>query len=59
LGWCDNRTFSFGHDRQLGVRNAMSIINTAYAKNLFWDGRLLLVLQRHDGLETVFGWLSG
>ncbi|SMP32802.1 cytochrome-c peroxidase [Chryseobacterium profundimaris] len=40
LGWCDNRTFSFGHDRQLGVRNAMSIINTAYAKNLFWDGRV-------------------
>lgn len=39
LGWCDNRTFSFGHDRQLGVRNAMSIINAAYAKNLFWDGR--------------------
>jgi len=39
LGWCDSRTFSFGHDRQLGVRNAMSIINTAYAKNLFWDGR--------------------
>lgn len=40
LGWCDNRTFSFGHDRQLGVRNAMSIINTAYAKNPFWDGRV-------------------
>ncbi|WP_228463122.1 cytochrome-c peroxidase [Chryseobacterium cheonjiense] len=39
LGWCDSRTLSFGHDRQLGVRNAMSIINTAYAKNLFWDGR--------------------
>lgn len=40
LGWCDSRTFSFGHDRQIGVRNAMSIINTAYAKNLFWDGRV-------------------
>ncbi len=40
LGWCDSRTFSFGHDRQLGIRNAMSIINTAYAKNLFWDGRV-------------------
>lgn len=39
LGWCDSRTFSFGHDRQLGIRNAMSIINTAYAKKLFWDGR--------------------
>jgi cytochrome c peroxidase len=40
LGWCDSRTFSFGHDRQVGIRNAMSIINTAYAKNLFWDGRV-------------------
>lgn len=39
LGWCDSRTVSFGHDRQRGVRNAMSILNTLYAKNLFWDGR--------------------
>ncbi|GAA5089182.1 cytochrome c peroxidase [Chryseobacterium ginsengisoli] len=39
LGWSDNRTFSFGHDRQLGTRNAMSILNVAYAKSLFWDGR--------------------
>lgn len=39
LGWSDNRTFSFGHDRQLGSRNAMSILNVAYAKTLFWDGR--------------------
>ncbi|SDQ04018.1 cytochrome c peroxidase [Chryseobacterium soldanellicola] len=39
LGWCDNRKFSFGHDRQLGVRNAMSILNSGFAKPLFWDGR--------------------
>lgn len=39
LGWCDSRTFSFGHDRQTGTRNAMSILNVAYAKPLFWDGR--------------------
>lgn len=39
LGWCDNRTFSFGHDRQSGTRNAMSILNVAYAGSLFWDGR--------------------
>jgi cytochrome c peroxidase len=39
LGWCDNRTFSFGHDRQIGTRNAMSILNAAYSKSLFWDGR--------------------
>ena len=39
LGWTDNRRFSFGHDRQLGSRNAMTIMNIAYAKSLFWDGR--------------------
>lgn len=39
LGWCDSRTFSFGHNRQLGTRNAMSILNVAYARSLFWDGR--------------------
>jgi cytochrome c peroxidase len=39
LGWTDNRKFSFGHDRQLGSRNAMTIMNIAYAKSLFWDGR--------------------
>ncbi len=39
LGWCDNRMVSFGHNRRLGKRNAMSILNTAYATSLFWDGR--------------------
>lgn len=39
LGWTDNRKLSFGHDRQLGSRNAMTIMNVAYAKSLFWDGR--------------------
>ena len=39
LGWTDNRRLSFGHDRQLGTRNAMTIMNVAYAKSLFWDGR--------------------
>lgn len=39
LGWTDNRKFSFGHDRQLGSRNAMTIINSAFATSLFWDGR--------------------
>ncbi|WP_053082706.1 cytochrome-c peroxidase [Chryseobacterium angstadtii] len=39
LGWCDSRTFSFGHNRQIGIRNAMSILNAGYAKSLFWDGR--------------------
>ncbi|WP_081413943.1 cytochrome-c peroxidase [Chryseobacterium daeguense] len=39
LSWSDNRTFSFGHDRHPGTRNAMSILNVAYARSLFWDGR--------------------
>lgn len=39
LGWTDNRKFSFGHDRQLGSRNAMTIMNSAFATALFWDGR--------------------
>lgn len=39
LGWTDNRTLSFGHNRQLGSRNAMTIMNVAFAKSLFWDGR--------------------
>lgn len=39
LAWTDNLTRSFGHMRQMGRRNAMTILNSAYAKELFWDGR--------------------
>jgi cytochrome c peroxidase len=39
LGWTDNLTRSFGHDRQTGKRNSMTILNAGYAKTLFWDGR--------------------
>lgn len=39
LAWTDNSTRSFGHNRQTGKRNAMPIINSAYAHSLFWDGR--------------------
>ena len=39
LAWTDNKTHSFGHDRQLGSRNAMTILNSGLAKSLFWDGR--------------------
>ncbi|MCW3162756.1 cytochrome-c peroxidase [Chryseobacterium oryctis] len=55
LGWGDNRTFSFGHDRQLGTRNAMSILNVAYAKSLFWDGRVgSLEEQSHVPIQDKF-----
>ncbi|WP_124979793.1 cytochrome-c peroxidase [Nonlabens xiamenensis] len=39
LAWTDNLTRSFGHNRQMGKRNAMTILNSAYAHELFWDGR--------------------
>ncbi|MDO3695160.1 cytochrome-c peroxidase [Wenyingzhuangia sp. chi5] len=39
LAWTDNSTRSFGHNRQTGKRNAMTILNSGYAKELFWDGR--------------------
>ena len=39
LGWTDNLTRSFGHDRQTGARNAMTILNVGYATSFFWDGR--------------------
>ncbi len=39
LGWADGRRFSFGHDRQLGNRNSMSVVNAAWFEDLFWDGR--------------------
>ncbi len=39
LGWTDNLTRSFGHDRQTGGRNAMTILNVSFATTLFWDGR--------------------
>jgi cytochrome c peroxidase len=39
LGWTDNLTRSFGHDRQTGGRNAMTILNIGFATSLFWDGR--------------------
>jgi cytochrome c peroxidase len=39
LGWTDNLTRSFGHKRQTGKRNAMTIMNSGFAHELFWDGR--------------------
>ena len=39
LGWTDNSTRSFGHNRQTGGRNSMTILNSAFAHSLFWDGR--------------------
>ena len=39
LAWTDNSTRSFGHNRQTGARNSMTILNAGFAHSLFWDGR--------------------
>lgn len=54
LGWTDNRMLSFGHDRQLGTRNSMTIMNIAFAKSLFWDGRAESIeKQSHIPIEDL------
>ncbi|MEM6684661.1 MAG: cytochrome c peroxidase [Bacteroidota bacterium] len=40
LAWTDNITRSLGHNRQSNKRNSMTIKNVAFAKTLFWDGRV-------------------
>ena len=37
--WGDGRRVAYGEDRQLGNRNSPSLMNVAYAKVMFWDGR--------------------
>ncbi|MCS6991992.1 MAG: cytochrome-c peroxidase [Chitinophagales bacterium] len=45
----DNRAFSIGVDGTVGKRNAMPLINLAWSKSFFWDGRRpSLELQAHD-----------
>jgi cytochrome c peroxidase len=39
LGWGDGRRTSFGHDRQLGTRNAPTLLNAGHWETFFWDGR--------------------
>lgn len=39
LGFADGRSVSYGHNRQLGKRNAPSIVMSAFGKEKFWDGR--------------------
>ncbi|MBQ0147962.1 MAG: cytochrome-c peroxidase [Flavobacteriaceae bacterium] len=37
--WGDGRRIPYGEDRQLGARNSPSLMNIAYSKAMFWDGR--------------------
>lgn len=39
LNWSDGREVSIGHDHATNKRNAPSLENVWYQKNLFWDGR--------------------
>ena len=38
-GWTDNKVTSVGIGNQLGARNSPTVLNTVYARSLFWDGR--------------------
>jgi cytochrome c peroxidase len=38
-GWTDRLKTSVGIDGQLGGRNAPTVLNTAYGRTMFWDGR--------------------
>ena len=38
-GWTDNAKTSIGIDGQVGGRNAPTVLNTAYGRSMFWDGR--------------------
>ena len=37
--FADENFVSLGHNDQEGIRNVITIINSGYAKNLFWDGK--------------------
>jgi cytochrome c peroxidase len=39
LAWGDGKQLANGHDRRFGKRNAMTILNTGFYDELFWDGR--------------------
>ncbi|TKC01715.1 cytochrome-c peroxidase [Pedobacter cryotolerans] len=52
LGWGDGKRVAYGHDRQNGKRNAMTIINTAFYDKLFWDGRANS-LEHQSGFPVV------
>lgn len=59
LGWADGRRVSFGHNRQVGKRNAPTIENAGFLSYLFWDGRASSLEQQalmpiEDPIEMAF-----
>lgn len=64
LGWSDGRTVSFGHGRKELRRNSPTLLNIAFVKDLFWDGRAASLEEQvmevvsnpdemHSGMEQV------
>jgi cytochrome c peroxidase len=39
LGWGDGKRVANGHERKMGNRNSMSLLNVGFYKTYFWDGR--------------------
>ncbi|KAF3362904.1 Methylamine utilization protein MauG [Chlamydiales bacterium STE3] len=48
-GYSDGKTIAVGISDYLGTRNSPTIINTAYAKHLFWDGRASSLEEQSKG----------
>lgn len=38
-GFADDKNFSVGHDGAVSERSALPLVNLAYSKDFFWDGR--------------------
>jgi cytochrome c peroxidase len=51
LGFGDGVRTSFGHDRQRGQRNAISLFTAGYMRELFWDGRSPTL--EHQALQPI------
>ncbi len=39
LGWGDGKRVANGHDRKMGNRNSMTLLNVGFYDTYFWDGR--------------------
>lgn len=39
LGWADGRRTAIGHNRQQGLINSPTVVNSGWLTDIFWDGR--------------------
>lgn len=49
MAWAENEPTSTGIDKQVGGRNAPTVINAAYATRQFWDGRAATLEEQATG----------